>query len=109
MKVFLIEQPRSNINLTTAEAFGDIHILFPVNERRTSVFNCAEFGEDVVRRLHLEHFCSRTDSICVAGSMITMIVAISAILTAFKKIDVLFFNATIDHYVKRTIGHEEDN
>lgn len=109
MRVFLIEQPRSNIDLTTAEDFGELCVLFPINERRTSVFNCTEFGEQVVDRLRRENFCVKKDFICVAGSMITMIVAISAILAAFKMVTVLFFNATTDHYVARILGHENND
>lgn len=108
MRVFLIEEPRSNIDLSTARDFGNLHILFPMHEHRTSVFNCSEFGDQVIDRLRGLSFNPAVDSVCVAGSMITMIVAISSMIREFKSINVLFFNATINHYVKRTLCEKND-
>lgn len=104
MNVFLIEKPRGAINLTTAQDFGEVRVLFPPEEHRTSVFNVDAFGEEVVSRLKRVNFDKTTDSICVAGSMITVIVAIAAILKEWGQIRVLFFNAAIDHYVQRTLN-----
>lgn len=103
-RVFLIEEPRGNINLTTARDFGTLQILFPLEEHRTSVFNCIEFGEHVISKLQEANFDNDNDLVCVCGSMVTVVVAMAAILTRYKRINVLFFNATVNHYVKRTLG-----
>ena len=108
-KVFLIEEPRSDIDLSTARDFGEIHVLFPPNEHRASVFNCAEFGEEALSRLRHLDYDAEKDMLCVAGSMIAVIVTVAAIFTEYSSIDVLFFNARISHYIRRTLGHGADD
>ncbi len=75
----------------------------------TSVFNCPEFGEELISRLTESDFNNEQDFLCVAGSMITLVVSVGAMIAKYKTINVLFFNATIGHYVKRTLGNGQDN
>lgn len=106
-RVFLIERPKGNIDLSTAEHFGELRVLFPPGEHRVSVFATSEFSREVVARLKSEGFDNLTDSVCVAGSMIAMVTAVAAIIVEYGFVNVLFFNSTIEAYARKTIGSEK--
>jgi hypothetical protein len=105
-RVFLIERPRTHIDLTRAEEYGTITLIFDEGDRRCSVFDSVRFGERVVRRLEQLAFDPAQDSLCAAGSLVPVSVALAAMVCYYPTVNVLFYNATESTYVMRTIGKD---
>ena len=98
-KVFIIEPPRQNIDVSKAEQYGDIVYIFNHNDRRCSVWSHVDFGKTILQRLKELDFNVHEDSICVVGTMITIAITIVAVAQHFDAFSLLLFNSTTDSYV----------
>jgi len=99
IRVFVIEPVRAQIDISKADKFGSIEYVFGPKIRRCSVFNHEKFGNAVLQRLVTLNFNHKVDCICVAGSMLTVTVALVAISQVYDEFNVLLFNAPNDVYV----------
>lgn len=100
-KVFIIEPPRQNIDVSKAETYGEIVYIFSPTSRRCSVFSHACFGQTVLQRLKELDFDFKADSICIVGAMVTVLTAIIAISQRYDEFNVLLFNSVDDSYVQK--------
>ena len=100
-RVFVIEPVRAQLDISTAEEFGEVIYVFEHDMRRCSVFRHEEFGKAVLRRLQELKFSPDIDCICIVGTMITVVVALIAISQTYDTFNVLLFNATDGTYVHR--------
>ena len=106
-RVFLIEIPRRPLDTSGAAEFGDIVLIFGPEDRRCSIFDAAEFGNQVLVRLDEMQFNPEHDWLCVAGSMVTTVLVTAAALARYRRLRLLLYNATLGHYVERPITIEE--
>lgn len=100
-KVFIIERPRSNIDVSDALKFGDIVYVFDCNDRRCGVWQITLFGQTVLRRLEFLKFDPKTDYVCVTGAMLTVSIAIIAIAQCYDEFNALLFNSVNNCYVEK--------
>jgi hypothetical protein len=100
-RVFIIEQPRSNIDISRAEQFGELVYLFDSNARRCSVFHHHDFGRAILEQLVAANFDYKDDYVCIVGSMLTVAVALIAIAQSFDTFKALLFNSVESEYVER--------
>ena len=102
-KVFIVEKPKNNIDVSKAEDFGEIIYLFNQNERRLGVFECMTFGLDVINKINEKGGFQLNDSFLTAGAQIPVAIAFAAIISKWPNVLVLLYNAKQDMYVQRRI------
>lgn len=103
-QVFLIEEPRPGISVTPALAYGKLQCVFDSSIRRSSVFKVNEFGQQILDRLHELKFDHKNDYIVMTGSLVSIAIASIAIVCTYPYVQLLFYNATQNEYVSRTIS-----
>ena len=102
-RVFLIEQPRSHIDLAKASEFGELTYVFNRDDRRDSVFSCNGFVGSALKSLKQLNFDPHVDVFCIAGSMVPITISASAILCVYGRLDVLLYNARDEEYILRSL------
>lgn len=105
-RVFLLETPKPDINVSLAEEFGTIHILFDHETRRSSVFRTNAFGREILEKLQEQEFDPTNDLICITGSLIGITVLIASLTTKYETFSVLLYSGKETRYVERRIGKE---
>lgn len=101
-RVFLVEPPRANMDISKAEAFGELVYLFGPGVRRCSIFDVEEFTSDVAQRLKELDFDYTEDRFCVIGSLISVSITLS-ILGRRSWVRVLLYNAASNEYCERLL------
>ena len=101
--VFMIEEPRIGISVSTALEFGQLQYLFDSDFRRSSVFKVETFAYEVLDRLRQLKFNHAVDFFVMTGSLIPVSIAIVAMTAAYPSIRLLFYNAAKDEYTYRKI------
>ena len=89
------------MDLSSAETFGVITYLINSRMRRCSIFNTAEYQRLILQLLRKNDFQSNIDCICVVGSMLNVVVGLTAISQVYPCVAVLLFDSTKNEYVKR--------
>lgn len=102
-KVFVLEPPKANIDVTKAERYGEVVYVFERDTRRPSVFQSTSFGEAVIRRLAELGYDPVTDYLAVAGSIVPVVIALMACIVQHHTVNVLFWHAGETTYVRRRI------
>lgn len=105
-RVFLLEEPKADIDVSLAKEYGELRILFDRERRRSSVFRTTAFGWEILNRLKENEFDAVNDSICIAGSLIGITALIASLISIYGTISVLFYSASEARYVERRIGTE---
>lgn len=100
-KVFIIEPPRSNIDVSDARKFGDIVYVFNHDDRRCGVWQITLFGQTILKRLEFLKFNPETDYVCVTGAMLTVSIAIIVIAQCYDEFNTLLFNSVDNCYVEK--------
>lgn len=100
-KVFIIERPRNNIDVSDAEKFGEIVYVFGVDDRRCSVFQHVDFGRTILQRLEFLRFDPKLDYVCIVGSMLTVSIAVITIAQCYDEFSTLLFNSVDNAYVEK--------
>lgn len=106
-RVFLIEEPRANLDVSSAAAFGDLIYLFGPMDRRHSVFNPNAYASDVLAQLAHLQFDYQNDLICVTGSMVPIVLAVLTLAVSYPWLNILFYNASEGQYVARVVDPAE--
>ena len=101
-KVFIIEHPRNNIDVSKAKDFGQIVYLFDRDDRRCSAWDHKKFGREVLSRLKELDYKPEEDYICVVGAMLIVVNSIIAISQNYKVFVMLLFNSVEDTYIPKT-------
>lgn len=101
IKVFIIEHPRNNIDVSKAANFGEIVYLFGKEDRRCSAWDHKRFGRRVLGRLKELNYNPEEDFICVVGAMLVIINSIIAIAQSQETFKLLLFNSIEDDYVSK--------
>lgn len=107
-RVFFIERPtRKGIDVSSASAFGEIHILFSGEDRRPSIFDSHEFVDKVMKALAAVDFNPSEDLFCIAGSMVSVALSMIALSCYAQdmgsKVRLLLYDTTMDHYVEKQV------
>lgn len=106
-RVFIVEQPRRHIDTSTAALFGDLVYIFGDRDRRASVLNSEMYVADVIAQLQLMRFKPDEDYFCLAGSLIPVSQAMTALaVCGFPYVKVLLFNSSSGVYEEREINFE---
>jgi len=100
-KVFIIEHPRNNIDVSKAADFGEIIYLFDKDDRRCSAWDHKRFGRRVLGRLKELGYNPTDDYICVVGAMLIVINSIIAIAQSHEAFTLLMFNSVENAYVSK--------
>ena len=98
-KVFIIEPPRNNIDVSDAQKFGDIVYVFDYDDRRCGVWQHVLFGQTILQRLESLGFDPESDYVCVTGAMVTVTIAIITIAQYYDEFNTLLFNSVNNCYV----------
>ena len=99
-KVFIIEPPRHQLDISKAKRFGEIVYVFEPNDRRCGVFETERFGNSVLKVLIEKNFNVEEDVICIVGAMLTVIIAVIAIAQQHDSFNLLMYNSVTSDYVK---------
>ena len=99
--VYLLEEPKHGIDVSTAKAFGNIKTLFNSDSRRPSVFKPNEFGAAVIRELESQGFDPEVDSFLLTGSLVCISVALGCIMTVWPRVNLLLFSSIEGRYLCR--------
>jgi hypothetical protein len=103
----LIEEPKRDMDLSTAQRFGDVEVIFPEGQRRASIFATEDFLSQLVTELRRRDYDPNLDYIVAAGSVAAVTLAIGEIASLYGSIQVLIFNSARGEdgqYISRTIG-----
>lgn len=103
-RVLIFETCRHDCGGLTA--FGDVLCLFDRNIRRSSIW-LPEFSSDVQERLAVVGFDPRTDYFAMVGSTVPVTLVLVTMLRLYRQVNVLFYNATNQEYVARTLSIDE--
>ena len=107
-RVFLVEPVRANIDVSSAEKFGELVYIFGPNAKRVSVFKTQEYCVAVLDILRSMDYDPEEDIFCISGSMVPVAVTLSALVAEFVAgIEVLFYNSIEDGYARRTMKAED--
>ena len=105
-RVFLIEPVRNHIDLSSCEHFGEIIYVFQGrDDRRPSLFDVENFGNEVLNRLDRFEFNQETDFLCIAGGIIPIVLLISSVVAIYDQAQLLLFSASEGRYVPRVVGN----
>jgi len=100
-KVFIIEHPRNNIDVSKAKDFGQIVYLFDKDDRRCSAWDHKKFGRTVLGRLKELDYNPEEDYICIVGAVLIIINSIIAIAQNHETFTVLLFNSIEGVYIPK--------
>lgn len=106
-RVFILETPKAALDFTGAERYGEVEMIFGHRDRRSSVFDVQNFGSDVIAKLEELEFNSKVDSLCVVGSMVSVTLAVAAVLSRWSRINLLLYNAPHSDYVQVSVDHQQ--
>lgn len=104
-KVFLMEQLKSHMDLSTALPFGELVYIFEPRDRRTSIFDSDNFVCEVIDVMKAKEFDPCVDYFCMAGGQINLVLAAFALqavcdINGIAQIRMLVFNSV-------SCGYEE--
>lgn len=102
-RVFLVEPPRSNMDISKAGAFGEVVYLFGPGVRRCSIFDVEQFSADVGYRLKELGFDSAKDCFCVIGGLIPVSITLSILRSFGPYTRILLYSATSNEYCERLL------
>lgn len=103
-RVFIVEEPRAGIDVSTAQRFGQVIPIFSVNCRRPSVFRPNQYREALAEALEALFFDPEKDFFLLAGAVVTVSVALSSIAMKWGHVQILIFNAQESRYVLGDLG-----
>jgi len=106
-RVFVIERPRNQIDVSKAEEYGDIVYVFDNENRRCSAWMHVEYGRMILRRLEACRFDSKIDFVCVAGAMLTVTIYVIVVAQYYDEFKVLFFDSRDDRYLQKTFNRND--
>ena len=112
MRVFILEPVRPNrkhIDTSSASEFGEVNYLLPPDLVFSSVFEPGDYIEDILDRLDKVEFNTEEDAFLIAGSMLNIALAMSA-LTVYAEghpIQLLMYNAVASKYELRRMPTED--
>lgn len=101
-RVFLVEEARKDLDLSTARKFGTVETLFDHRVRRASIVTGTQFWQDVSERLKEVKFNPDEDFFCLVGSILSVSQGLGVLVAMFptRRIKFLAFNSMLDRYVE---------
>lgn len=105
-RLFILEEVRRNIDLTSAHELGEVLHLYNASERRPGLFDVDEFVDAVEERLNTVDFDPTVDAFIIAGSMIAVTLASMAVTryaaaNDYTHVNLLLFDSRSNKYVER--------
>jgi hypothetical protein len=92
------------VNVEKAKEFGKLTILLKQTETRISPLSTNEYAGAAIQRLEEEKYSPKEDFIAIVGSLSAVTVVLTAMVQRFGDIRCLFFHASQNRYVLRTLG-----
>ncbi len=116
-RVFLIE-PTKHLDLAPALKYGELVTVFDPKSLqrraadgsrvfRPSVFNPNEYGRTFLADLERHDFDPDSDYVIVAGGVIGITIAVTAVMLKYGRARLLVFNSTQNEYVDKHIEASE--
>lgn len=102
-RVFLLEKMKKEVDLSTAEQYGTICYVFREGDRRCSLFDSERFQSMVVDKLQDLEFDPSNDHVCLAGSVVALVLFTTALSRIHPKFSVLLFSSSMNAYVSRVL------
>lgn len=95
-RVFAIEQHK--FSLAPVREFGDVVQVFTQHERLPAMFS-PDYRVEMLRRVGEQEFDPTRDYVVATGSTAQWTIALGALLSKYKHLKVLLFNATTRRYI----------
>lgn len=108
-RVFILE-PCERLDVSGASAYGELIELFEPGERRMSTWD-REYPTEIIRRLVAHGFEPQRDRVLVAGPIVNLVRATTAIVAAWpdRAIAALYWCGATRKYVERYLGASADH
>jgi len=100
-RVFVVEHPKPNLDINSAEEFGELTFIFEPNDRRCSAFHHVSFGRAILDKLESLNYNPNEDYICIVGSILVVSIAMITIAQAYPSFKALLFNSIDSCYVEK--------
>lgn len=105
-RVFIVEPCR--LDVRNAAEFGTIEYLFDENDHRASIWT-HDFLNEISNVLKKKKYDPSRDFFAVSGRLVPVTMAAIHILSLYKRVRFLFFNAVDRNYVERELSNETRN
>lgn len=106
-RVFVIEHPRNQIDVSKAEEYGDIVFVFDNKDRRCTAWLHVEYGRMILRILKAYSFDPKIDFVCIAGTMLVMTIYIIVVAQYYDEFTVLLFDSRDDKYLQKKFDRND--
>ena len=103
-RVFLPEQIRRHIDLSHAETFGELCPLLD----HIDPFNTSSTIDNLTTSLTDQKFNPSHDYLCLAGRTLSVALALLAVVSKYKSVRALMFDARRSEYSVRVIGESNE-
>lgn len=104
--VYFVEPPTQSWHKNTidpARAHGNVRYVFEPGARRAGVFNVNDFARDFLAALHAAGFRPDVDALVVAGSLVTVTVAVAVTLEKYGRLNLLMWHSPTREYSLRRL------
>lgn len=105
----MVEQPKTSLNTSACDDYGDIEYIFENFDVRASIFKVNEYMDDVIKYARNKGFNPAKDYFAFAGSLIPVTNAVIALLTEFGTIRVLLYTSVEHRYIEVIYTLEDDD
>jgi len=103
-RVFFIQSPKPNLDVSGAADFGDIVTLM---DNKVVPFLVHEFAPLTIRTLESYRYDPKKDYICLTGQMMAVSIAVAVAFQRYGTIRLLAFNAVSGDYEERSLSVDD--
>jgi hypothetical protein len=111
-RVFVVETPRAEMDMSAAEEFGSLEVVFKNEARgrghepgrrafRPSVFDAEAFGRAFLEELERRGFDAKRDYFVLTGSTLAVSIAFAALAVQYGAFRTLVFNSAMERYAEK--------
>ena len=108
VRVFLVEEPRRAVDLSTATRYGEVTYIFDGQSRRPSVFDVEGFRSCIIERLDEFRFRPDADVLCIVGNILYTLSVVVAVIELWGFARVLMFDSSTQEYQLRMLGRKQE-
>ncbi len=98
-RVFMVEAPRQDFDLTKARSFGNVVTLFETT--RGKVFDVEQYARLLLGHLEAQQYDSKSDYLVMTGGLLPVGIALAVLTARFRQVKLLVWNTTRGEYVPK--------
>jgi hypothetical protein len=99
--VFIAEESRVQVDVSSAKSFGEIVYVFPKDAWRNRQFDPEKYAIEAAQHLERMGFDPDRDYFCITGTIFGVCLAFAAAATKYGRLRVLMFKGMSQGYVMR--------